>query len=134
MLIATIAAVAGLLFICWVLFTLAVYALPFFLAVSLGTFAYQTGAGALGATLVGLISGVLALVLGQAAFAATRTPAVRSTIAAVYAVPAAIAGYHAVHGFAALGSPTEIWREVLSIIGALVVAAVTWGRMGALAR
>ena len=96
--IAIAAALAALLFMCWILFTLAVYALPFFVAVSAGMFAYQTGAGALGAGMVALVSGVISLVLGQALFAAARSPALRTTIAAAYVAPAACAGFDTVHG------------------------------------
>lgn len=132
--IAIAAALAALLFMCWILFTLAIYALPFFVAVTAGMFAYQTGAGASGAGLIALVSGVVSLVLAQALFAAARSPALRTTIAAAYAAPAAFAGYHAAHGFASIGSPSPGWHQVLSITGALVIGLVAWGRMGALAR
>jgi hypothetical protein len=132
--IAIAAALAALLLMCWILFTLAIYALPFFVAVSAGMFAYQTGAGAIGAGMVAFLAGVVSLVLGQVLFAAARSPALRSTIAAVYAAPAALAGYHAVHGLASIGSPSPGWHELLSITGALVIGLVAWSRMGALAR
>ncbi len=54
--LASIAAIGAL---CWLLFTLAVFALPFFAGVSAGTWAYQTGAGWLGAIIVGLIAAAL---------------------------------------------------------------------------
>ena len=132
--IAIAAVLAALLLMCWILFTLAIYALPFFVAISAGMFAYQTGAGAFGAVMVALVSGVVSLVLGQALFAAARSPALRTTIAAAYAAPAAFAGYHAVHGLTSIGSPSPGWHELLSIAGALVIGLVAWSRMGALAR
>ena len=131
--IAIAAALAALLLMCWILFTLAIYALPFFVAVSAGMFAYQTGAGAIGAGMVALLMGVVSLVLGQTLFAAARSPALRMTIAAAYAAPAAFAGYHAVHGLASIGSPSPGWHQLLSITGALVIGLVAWSRMGALA-
>lgn len=131
--IAIAAALAALLFACWILFTLAVYALPFFLAVSAGMLAYETGAGAIGAALVALLAGAVALVLGQTLFAVTRSPALRSIVAAVYAAPAGFAGYHAVHGLAAIGSPAAGWHELLSVAGAIIIGLVAWSRVGALA-
>lgn len=59
--LASIAAIGGL---CWLLFTLAVFALPFFAGVSSGTWAYQTGAGWLGAIIIGLVGAALTLGLG----------------------------------------------------------------------
>lgn len=132
--IAIAAALATIGFLCWVLFNLAVYALPFFIAVSAGMFAYQTGAGAVGAIAVAILAGVVSLVLGQALFAAARSPLLRTAIAAAYAAPAAFAGYHAVHGLAAIGAPSPGWHELLSITGALVIGFVAWSRMNALAR
>jgi len=132
--IAIAAALAALLLMCWILFTLAVYALPFFAAVSAGMFAHETGSGAPGAIVVALITGILALVLSQALFAAARSPALRAAVAAAYAAPAAFAGYHAVHGLAAVGSPSPGWHQALSVIGALVIGFVSWSRIGVLAR
>ncbi len=97
-------------------------------------FAYQTGAGAVGAVAVAILTGVVSLVLGQALFAAARSPLLRTAIAAAYAAPAAFAGYHAVHGLAAIGAPSPGWHELLSITGALVIGFVAWSRMNALAR
>jgi hypothetical protein len=131
--IAIAAALAALLLMCWVLFTLAVYALPFFAAVSAGMLAYQTGSGAVGAVVVGFFAGCTTLLLGQKLFTVTRSPALRAFIATAYAVPAAFAGYHAVHGLAKIGSASPGWQEVLSVAGALVIGLVAWSRMGALA-
>src|SRR5260221_13463602 len=47
----------GLGIFCWLLFTLAVYALPFFVGATTGVFAYHSGAGPLGAIAVGLLAG-----------------------------------------------------------------------------
>jgi len=131
--IAIAAALAALLLMCWLLFTLAVHALPFFVAVSAGMFAYHTGAGPAGAALVGLLAGIAALVLGQTLFANVRSRVLRATLAITYAAPAAFAGYHAVHGLAGIGSPSATWHELLSIAGAILIGLVAWGRMGALA-
>jgi hypothetical protein len=50
-----IASVAAIGFFCWLLFTLAVFALPFFAGITAGSWAYHTGAGWLGAFLVGMV-------------------------------------------------------------------------------
>lgn len=96
-------------------------------------FAYQTGAGAAGSALVGLLAGIAALTLGQMLFAQVRSPLLRTALAASYAAPAAFAGYHAVHGLTAFGSPSAMWHELLSIAGAFLIGLVAWRRMGALA-
>jgi hypothetical protein len=75
------------------LFTLAVYALPFFVAVTAGMAAFHSGAGVIGAILVAAFAGGATLVIGQIVFAMVRSPAIRATVAFLYAVPATIAGY-----------------------------------------
>jgi hypothetical protein len=123
----------GIGFLCWLLFTLAVYALPFFAGVTAGLAAFHSGAGVIGAIVVGIVAGVLTLGVGQAAFAITRSPFLRATIALLFAAPAAIAGYHATLGLAQIGVPSAGWREVFAIIGAILVGGTTWGRMTLLA-
>ncbi|MFG1314630.1 hypothetical protein [Xanthobacter autotrophicus] len=50
-------AVIGVL--CWLLFTLAVFALPFFLGLAAGTWAHGTGAGWLGAATHGIVKHIM---------------------------------------------------------------------------
>ncbi len=57
-----LASIAAIGFLCWLLFTLAVFAFPLFAGVSIGTWAYGTGAGWPGAVLIGLIGAALTLV------------------------------------------------------------------------
>jgi len=119
----------GLGFICWLLFTLAVHALPCFAAVTAGLAAYHSGAGEIGAILVGLIAGAATLAAGQIAITIFRSPLVRSAIALLFAVPATIAGYHAAFGLAQIGVPAEGWRQVFALIGAIVVGGTAGVRM-----
>ena len=59
----------GIGLFCWAIFALAVYALPFFVALIIGMTALQSGAGVVGALLIGTTVGALTLVLGQTAAA-----------------------------------------------------------------
>ncbi len=70
---------AGLGYLCWLLFALAVHALPFFAGVTAGLAAFHSGSDPIGAIVVGLIAGVLTLVVGQIAFAVVRSPVMRAT-------------------------------------------------------
>jgi hypothetical protein len=58
--------------------------------------AFHGGAGILGAPLLGIAAGAMTLVIGQAAFAVTRSLILRAAIAATFAVPAAFAEYHVI--------------------------------------
>ncbi|MGC0394053.1 hypothetical protein ABIF91_006439 [Bradyrhizobium sp. USDA 241] len=55
----------GIGLFCWAIFALAVYALPFFVALSIGMTAFQSGAGLIGALLIATAGGALTLVLGS---------------------------------------------------------------------
>lgn len=65
MIFATALTITGFAIVCWLVLTLAVYALPFFAGLSAALFAYQHDAGQIGAVVVGLMAGALTLALGQ---------------------------------------------------------------------
>lgn len=119
----------GIGLFCWLIFTLAVYALPFFIAVSAGMMALHSGAGILGSLLVGIAAGAMTLAIGQTAFASTRSLILRAVIAAAFAVPATIAGYHVVLVMSQFGVPSLAWREVFACLGAVFIGATTWTRL-----
>jgi hypothetical protein len=116
-------------FLCWLLFMLAVHALPFFAGVTAGIAAYHSGSGEIGAFLVGLIAGASTLVAGQMVVATARSPVIRVAIALLFAVPAAMAGYHAALGLAQIGVPAELWQQAFALIAAVAVGATAWARL-----
>lgn len=120
-------------YFCWLLFALAVNALPFFAGVTAGLAAFHSGSGPAGAIVVGFIAGVVTLVVGQIAFAAVRSLVMRATIALLFAAPATVAGYHATLGLVKIGAPSPDCCEILAVIGAIVVGATAWARMTLLA-
>lgn len=125
--------IAAIGFFCWLLFTLAVFALPFFAGVSIGLWAYHTGAGWLGAILVGAIAGGVTLGIGQVLLAVVRPIWAKLAIAAIFVAPAVIAGYHAVHGIVKHTMPSETWQIVFSVIGAVAVGVTAFLRVAGLA-
>lgn len=114
---------------CWAIFALAVYALPFFVAVSIGMTAFQHGAGVVGALLIGTAGGALTLAVGQAAVAVTRSLTLRIAIATAFAVPAAVAGYHVVLALSQIGVPLPAWREILACLGAACIGGTSLVRL-----
>jgi hypothetical protein len=106
-----------------------VYALPFFAGVTAGLVAYHSGSGPIGAIIVGAIASSITLIAGQIAFTTLRSPLSRAVIAFLFAVPAAIAGYHAALGLAHIAIPAEGWRNAIAVAGAIIVAATAWARL-----
>jgi hypothetical protein len=119
----------GLGYLCWLIFALAVNALPLFAGVTAGLAAYQSNSGPIAAIAIAAIVSVIVLLAGQIAFRTLRSTPVRAVIALLFAVPAAVAGYHAAHGLAHIVVPIEGWRQTMAIAGAIMVATIAWARI-----
>jgi len=124
---------AGLGVICWLIFTLAVYILPFFVALNAGFWAYHSGAGVLGTPLVAIAAGGMTLAIAQIAFAMTRSLILRAGIAAVFALPATLAGYHLALAMAHFGMPSPVWQKLFACLGAVFIGGTAWTRLTILA-
>jgi hypothetical protein len=123
----------GLGALCWLMFNLIVYILPFFVGVQACIWAYHTGAGMLGAFMVGVVAAAAMVVAGQVVFALVRSNVLRFAIALVYAAPAAYAGYSAMLQLAQLGVPSPVWGHIFAVIGGVVVGITALLRMTSLA-
>jgi hypothetical protein len=106
----------GLGVICWLIFTLAVYVLPFFVAINAGFWAYHSGAGVLGTPIVAVAAGGMTLALAQIAFAMTQSLILRAVIAALFTLPATLAGYHVALAMAQFGVPSPVWQHVFACL------------------
>jgi hypothetical protein len=120
---------AGIGLFCWLIFTLAVYALPFFVGLYVFMMALHGGAGVLGAPLVGIAAGGITLAIGQTAFAMTRCVIIRAIIATLFAVPATLAGYQIVFVMSQVSVPSLLWREIFACVGAVFIGGTAWTRL-----
>jgi hypothetical protein len=127
--IGIILSVFGLGVFCWLLFTLATYALPFLAGLTAGLAAFHSGAGGIGALIVGVIMGGATLALGQIAFATTRTPLIRAIIGPLYAVPATVAGYQVSFALSGIGMSTGGWQTAFAVVGAVLAGFTAFSRM-----
>ncbi|MGV1833032.1 hypothetical protein [Agrobacterium vitis] len=116
-------------FLCWLLFMLAVFALPLFVGVTSGVWALGTGAGWLGGIIVGALAAGLTLGIGQLLLGTVRPLWVKLVIMFVFVAPAAIAGYHATHGIAKHLMPSAEWQMAVSIFGAVTVGIAAFIRI-----
>lgn len=119
----------GIGLFCWLIFTLAVYALPFFVAINAGIWAYHSGAGLLGTPLIAVAAGALTLAISQMAFSMRRSLILRSIIAAMFALPAAFAGYHIGLAVAQIGVPSLGWQQVFACLGAVCAGGTALSRL-----
>jgi hypothetical protein len=133
MLILRILNALGIGLFCWLIFTLAVWALPSFVAFAAGVAAFHSGAGMIGALFIAAIVGGLTFAVGRLAFATARSRVLRAFIAAAFALPAAIAGYHVVQDISKLAVPSSLWCDVFAWIGAASIGGIAWSRVSTLA-
>ncbi|CCE03413.1 hypothetical protein [Bradyrhizobium sp. STM 3809] len=102
-------------------FKLAVHALPFFVAVTVGMTVLNAGLGV--AILAGITAAVFTLMIGRALFASSTSLLLRGLVAAAFLIPAAMAGRQVAFGAAALiAELSPFWREIIGWSGALLVA------------
>ena len=120
-------AVVGLF--CWALFSLSVYALPFFVAVSIGLAALHHGFGIGGALLAGTAAAALTLAACRYAFVVAQSATSRAIVAAFLLVPAAVAGYHTTHALSCLLVLSSSQQEVCAWLGAASVCWIAWNRL-----
>ncbi|RQW37600.1 hypothetical protein [Novosphingobium sp. LASN5T] len=111
---------------CALLFRLSIYALPLFVAFLAGSALYRSGNGIIAALAAAAIAAIILLAAAQLALAIAKSDLTRAAIGVAFATPAAVAGYHAVHGIAVATMPPSAWQFVISLLGATIVAAASW--------
>ncbi|KUM25206.1 hypothetical protein AU467_04290 [Mesorhizobium loti] len=121
MIIAIIACVVLIGMLCMLTFTLATYALPALLGFEVAHLAFHSGAGFLGAVLIGIGVGMLVFGLAFLLLGIVRSPMLQIAVALVYTAPAVVAGYAFVYGITREYLPSDIWRQLFCIVGGLFV-------------
>ena len=115
--------------LCVLAYRLAVYALPVMLGFAIARIAYQTGAGMIGASIIGFIAGASAYGLLSVLFVSLQSPTSRIVVGLIFALPAAGAGYALVSGISANAIPSELWRLMFCVLGGLLVGSAAFTRL-----
>lgn len=119
--------------LCWLLFNLAVFALPVTLGINAGIWAYGSGAGWLGAIVTGLVGAGLTLAVGQALLMLIRPVWARLLIALAFVAPAGMAGFYSTLEVTRQMMPSETWQIIFAVISAVAVGATTFLRIAGMA-
>ena len=131
MVLGVIVSLLGIGMLVVLMFQMATFALPLFVGVTAGRFAFGTGAGVLGAVVVGAIAAAAALGVAQVVLVMTRSTALRVLVALTFAAPAAVAGYNVVLGLSRIGGAQGIWQPIFAGVGAVIVAGASLARLSA---
>jgi hypothetical protein len=119
-----------LLFVCLagaLLWSLAVYALPLWCGMIAVKWAYGADAGLLLSAITGLAAATATLVIGQWLLGVAQSSLLRAGVGLAFALPAAIAGYHAAHGIAAGFGVEEVSATVMSVLAGSITGIAAWG-------
>ena len=131
MLIGITVILVAIVLCCALLFRLSIYALPLLVAFAAGSATYQGGYGIIAALVAAVMASIATIAIAQLALGLAKSDLARAAIGLVFALPAALAGYHAVHGIAAATMPASSWQVAVSLIGAAVIATVSWTQWAA---
>jgi len=118
----------GLGIFCWARFALAIHVLRFFVGNECGDLYLPNRCGSVRRHRRWLY-GRLALVVGQWVFSIARPSIVRFVIGLLFAIPAARAGYDVTLALSHIGIPSEWWRELFAMLGAIAVGSSAWARV-----
>jgi hypothetical protein len=122
----------GLGAFCVLLFNCAVYALPFAIGLWAGLWAMNTGAG-VGSVVIGFAAGMGVFLLGQLAFAWSRSQVLRWPLVFLFMASAAYAGYSMVLELGEFAVPSLVWRQVFAVIAAAAIGCTAAARVATLA-
>ena len=127
-----ILSLAAIGFFCWLLFTLAVFALPFFAGLPRHV-GLSHGRGFARRHLRRPRRRGATFGLGQIAMAFLPAAWLRLLIILLFVAPATVAGYTATHGIAQMAMPSATWQMIFSMIGAIAVSVTAFVRFTGMA-
>lgn len=117
------------LFLVWLMFRLATYALPFAVGTWSAFWLLHHGNGYMLSILGGFALAVIVLAIGQVLFDTVRSPAPRVALGLVFALPAGIAGYNLINGLGRLVADQGLGLTILSWGGGGVIAIIAVQRL-----
>lgn len=118
--------------LCVIAYNFAIYALPFMVGLSAFRFVYATDAGFLMSGLAAIGAALLSIVLVIAVLGFAKHPALRLAALAIFAIPAAVAGYALVHGVTHNVIDSAIALNLLGGVGGLFVGIAAMLNLNAL--
>ena len=108
------------------LWSLAVHALPLWCGGAVALWVHDSGVGLFGSLLAGLAASTATLAIGQLLIGSARSPPLRGLVGLAFALPAAIAGYHAAHGIAAAFEVAGLSGIIMSWAAAVMIGIAAW--------
>lgn len=118
--------------LCVIAYNFVIYALPFMVGLTAFQYVYGTGAGFLMSGLSAIGAALLSIGLVIAVLGFAKNPALRLVALAIFAVPAAIAGYALVYGITKNAIDSTIALNLLGGAGGLFIGIAAMLNLNAL--
>ncbi len=118
--------------LCVIAYNFAIYALPFMVGLTAFQYAYGMEAGFLMSALAAIGAALLSVALVIAILGFAKNPALRLVALAIFAVPAAIAGYALVYGVTKNAIDSAIVLNLLGGAGGLFIGVAAMLNLNAL--
>lgn len=118
--------------LCVIAYNFAIYALPFMVGLTAFQHVYGTGAGFLMSGFAALGAALLSVGLVIAVLGFAKNPALRLIALAIFAVPAAIAGYALVYGITKNAIDSSVVLNLLGGAGGLFIGVAAMLNLNAL--
>lgn len=113
----------------WAIYRVIVYALPCLLGLGAGWMVLSTGAGWMGATIIGSVAAVASFAFLRYLLTRLRSRALRWSVGLLLILPTAALAYSIGVDALAANVPTEIWRQALAIAFAAAMSAIAFARL-----
>lgn len=117
---------------CIVAYHFAIYALPFFVGLTAFQYVYATDAGFFMSGLAAVGAALLSIAVVIAVLGFAKNPFLRLGALAVFAIPAAIAGYALVYGITKNAVDSTLALNILGGVGGLFIGVAAMANLNAL--
>jgi len=119
------------LMLVWLVYTITTYALPCLAGLIVARYAFETGAGWLGACAIFGATALLVFGLMRWLFAVVTNPLARIVLAIAFVMPAGVMSYVILGELSVGHVPSELWRQALCVTGAGMSGLMAFGRLAA---
>lgn len=118
-----------LLMLVWLFYKVTTYALPCLTGLVVARYAFEAGAGWLGAFVVWGATALVAFELMRWLYASVTQPILRAALSVAFVTPSALMSYFILTNLSAGHVPSELWRQVLCTFGAGVIGLMALARL-----
>lgn len=113
----------------WLFYKVTTYALPCLTGLIVARYAFEVGAGWLGAFVVWGVTALVAFGLMRWLYASVTQPILRAVLSVAFVTPSVVMSYFILNTLSVGQVPSELWRQALCILGAGIIGLMALARL-----